>query len=201
MNSPALPLSRGLRIRAELKELLTLAAPIMIAQLATTAMGFVDAVMAGRASPHDLAAVALGNSIWIPMFLLMTGTLLATTAKVAQRHGAGDQPGTGPLVRQALWLALLIGPLSGAVLWWLSEPILGLMKVRPELIGPSLLYLKGIALGFPAAALYHVLRCYTNGLGRTRPSMVLGIGRPTATSGPMVARSGHSQRENNWLAR
>ncbi|PXB92628.1 MATE family efflux transporter, partial [Pseudomonas aeruginosa] len=49
MNSPALPLSRGLRIRAELKELLTLAAPIMIAQLATTAMGFVDAVMAGRA--------------------------------------------------------------------------------------------------------------------------------------------------------
>ena len=69
MNSPALPLSRGLRIRAELKELLTLAAPIMIAQLATTAMGFVDAVMAGRASPHDLAAVALGNSIWIPMFL------------------------------------------------------------------------------------------------------------------------------------
>ena len=113
MNSPALPLSRGLRIRAELKELLTLAAPIMIAQLATTAMGFVDAVMAGRASPHDLAAVALGNSIWIPMFLLMTGTLLATTAKVAQRHGAGDQPGTGPLVRQALWLALLIGPLSG----------------------------------------------------------------------------------------
>ncbi|KFF31963.1 hypothetical protein G039_0329790 [Pseudomonas aeruginosa VRFPA01] len=95
MNSPALPLSRGLRIRAELKELLTLAAPIMIAQLATTAMGFVDAVMAGRASPHDLAAVALGNSIWIPMFLLMTGTLLATTAKVAQRYGAGDQPGTG----------------------------------------------------------------------------------------------------------
>ncbi|WP_275427668.1 MATE family efflux transporter, partial [Stenotrophomonas maltophilia] len=85
-------------MRAELKELLTLAAPIMIAQLATTAMGFVDAVMAGRASPHDLAAVALGNSIWIPMFLLMTGTLLATTAKVAQRHGAGDQPGTGPLV-------------------------------------------------------------------------------------------------------
>lgn len=165
-----------MRIRAELKELLTLAAPIMIAQLATTAMGFVDAVMAGRASPHDLAAVALGNSIWIPMFLLMTGTLLATTAKVAQRYGAGDQPGTGPLVRQALWLALLIGPLSGAVLWWLSEPILGLMKVRPELIGPSLLYLKGIALGFPAAALYHVLRCYTNGLGRTRPSMVLGIG-------------------------
>ncbi len=62
----------------------------MIAQLATTAMGFVDAVMAGRVSPKDLAAVGLGNSIWIPVYLLMTGTLLATTPKVAQRYGAGQ---------------------------------------------------------------------------------------------------------------
>ena len=75
----------------------------MIAQLATTAMGFVDAVMAGRASPHDLAAVALGNSIWIPMFLLMTGTLLATTAKVAQRYGAGDQPHRRWCARRCGW--------------------------------------------------------------------------------------------------
>jgi len=32
---------------------------MMIAQLASTAMGFVDTVMAGRVSPQDLAAVAL----------------------------------------------------------------------------------------------------------------------------------------------
>jgi MATE family multidrug resistance protein len=62
----------------------------MVAQLATTAMGFVDAVMAGRVGPRDLASVALGNSIWIPVYLLMTGTLLATTPKVAQRYGAGS---------------------------------------------------------------------------------------------------------------
>ncbi|MGC3783901.1 hypothetical protein, partial [Pseudomonas aeruginosa] len=42
MNSPAQPHSRGLRNPAQHKELLTLAPPIMIAQLATTPMGFVD---------------------------------------------------------------------------------------------------------------------------------------------------------------
>ncbi|MDF3933431.1 MATE family efflux transporter [Pseudomonas citronellolis] len=176
MTAIAQPVSRRRRLATELKELLTLAAPIIVAQMATTAMGFVDAVMAGRVGPRDLAAVALGNSIWIPVFLLMTGTLLATTAKVAQRYGAGDRPGTGALARQALWLALLVGPLAGAVLWFLSEPVLRAMKVEEALIEPSRFYLRGIACGLPAVALYHVLRCFSDGLGRTRPSMVLGIG-------------------------
>ena len=157
-------LSRPARIRAEVRGLLHLATPIIVAQLATTAMGFVDAVMAGRVSPEDLAAVALGNSIWIPVYLLMTGILLATTPKVAQRFGAGQHGEIGPLVRQALWLALVVGLLSSALLLG-AEPILRLMKVDPQLIGPSMGYLQGIAFGFPGIALYYVLRCYSDGLG------------------------------------
>ncbi|MDH4568598.1 MATE family efflux transporter [Pseudomonas sp. BN414] len=162
------------RASTELRALLKLAAPIMIAQLSNTAMGFVDAVMAGRVSPRDLAAVALGNSIWIPVFLLMTGILLATTAKVAERFGAGKQEDIGPLVRQGLWLALAVG-LSGALLLVNARPVLELMGVDQELIDPAMGYLHGIAFGFPAVALYYVLRCFSDGLGRTRPSMVLGI--------------------------
>ncbi|VVO41519.1 MATE family efflux transporter [Pseudomonas fluorescens] len=162
------------RIRLELRSLLGLALPIMIAQLATTAMGFVDAVMAGRVGPRDLAAVALGNSIWVPVFLLMTGTLLATTPKVAQRFGAGAHGEIGPIVRQALWLALVVGLLATLILFN-AEPILHGMKVDPELIGPCMEYLRGIASGLPAVALYHVLRCFSDGMGRTRPSMVLGL--------------------------
>ena len=82
--------SRLQRVRTELRTLLALATPIIIAQLAYTAVGFVDTVMSGRYSARDLAAVALGNSIWVPVFLLMTGILLATTPKVAQRFGAGQ---------------------------------------------------------------------------------------------------------------
>ncbi|MBC9250543.1 MATE family efflux transporter [Pseudomonas alcaligenes] len=168
-------LSRLARARSELRALLALATPIIIAQLAYTSMGFVDAVMAGRVSPRDLAAVALGNSLWVPVFLLMNGTLLATTAKVAQRFGAGKQEEIGVIVRQALWLALAIG-LGCATLLWNAEPVLRLMQVEPALSELAMGYLRGIACGFPAVALYHVLRCCSDGLGRTRPSMVLGIG-------------------------
>ncbi len=169
-----LALSRSARTLAEIRALLALATPIIIAQLAYTSMGFVDTVMAGRVSARDLAGVALGNSLWVPVFLLMNGTLLATTAKVAQRFGAGKEAENGPLVRQALWLALAIGMLC-AVLLWNAEPVLRLMGVDAELSALAMGYLRGVACGFPATALYQVLRCFSDGLGRTRPSMVLGI--------------------------
>ena len=162
------------RVSTEFCSLLKLATPIIIAQLANTAMGFVDTVMAGRVSPQDLAAVALGNSIWVPVFLLMTGILLATTPKVAQRFGSGAHNEIGPLVRQALWLALAVG-IAAAVLLWNAQVVLNVMNVDPALIDPAMGYLRAVACGFPAVALYHVLRCYSDGLGHTRPSMVIGL--------------------------
>lgn len=166
--------SRLGRVRKELRELLALATPIIIAQLSYTSIGFVDTVMSGRVSPRDLAAVALGNSIWVPVFLLMTGVLLATTPKVAQRFGSGQAAEIGPLVRQALWLALFVGGCAAALLWN-AEFILHAMKVDADLTAHAMGYLRPVACGFPAVALYHVLRCFSDGLGHTRPSMVLGI--------------------------
>ena len=168
------PVSRPARVSTEVRALLGLAFPIIISQVTTTAMGFVDAVMAGRVGPRDLAAVALGNSIWIPVFLLMLGILLATTPKVAQRFGANSHQEIGPIVRQALWLALITG-LCAAFILLAAEPLLHLMNVAPDLIEPCMGYLHGIASGMPAAGLYCVLRNFSDGLGRTRPSMVLGL--------------------------
>jgi len=162
------------RITSEWRRLLSLAIPIVIAQLANTAMGFVDTMMAGRVSPNDLAAVALGNSIWVPIFLLMSGVLLATTAKVARLFGAGDNASIGPLVRQALWLGLFMG-CALAVLMWNAKPLMYWLKISPELIEPAMGYLRAVACGFPAVAIYLVFRCYSDALGRTRPSMVIGI--------------------------
>ncbi|NRF46227.1 MATE family efflux transporter [Pseudomonas stutzeri] len=162
------------RVRLELRTLFALALPMMIAQLASTAMGFVDTVMAGRVSPHDLAAVALGNSIWVPVYLLVSGITLATTPNVAQRFGAGHHAEIGPLVRQALWMGVGIG-IGSALLMWNAKPVLHLMKVEPALIDPTMAYLRAVACGFPAMALYQVLRCFSDGLGHPRPSMVIGI--------------------------
>lgn len=173
-NLPSKGTSRVTRVTTEVRALLALAFPIIVSQVATTAMGFVDAVMAGRVGPRDLAAVALGNSIWVPVFLLMSGILLATTPKVAQRFGADTHSDIGPIVRQALWLALMTGLCAAFVLIG-AEPLLHAMNVAPDLIEPCMGYLHGIASGMPAVGLYCVLRNFSDGLGKTRPSMVLGL--------------------------
>ena len=51
--------------------LIRLTLPLLFAQLSQTAMGFVDTVMAGRYAGIDLAAVAVGSSLFFPVFLFL----------------------------------------------------------------------------------------------------------------------------------
>lgn len=163
-----------IRINSETKALLTLVFPIIISQISTTSMGFVDTFMAGRVGSVDLAAVGIGNSIWVPVYLMISGTLLAITSKVAKYCGAKSYEEIGPLIRQGLWLALFIG-IIGSLSLICAKPILQWMDVSPEIITPCIGYLRGIAFGIPAVGLYSVLRGFSDGLGKTKPSMLLGI--------------------------
>ena len=51
-------------------------------------MNFFDTVMSGRVSAQDLAGVAIGSSIWVPIFTGINGVLLALTPIVAHLSGA-----------------------------------------------------------------------------------------------------------------
>ena len=159
---------------AEAKALLQLTLPIFIAQLSYTSMGFVDAIMAGHFSKHDLAAIALGNSIWIPIYLLMTGIILATTPKVATLFGARKDKDIGPLVRQSLWMSLFVVLIVIALLLN-AHHLLIFMGATEDTATITMKFLHGIAFGMPAIAFYQVFRCLSDGIGRPKPSMVLGI--------------------------
>jgi MATE family multidrug resistance protein len=83
--------------QAEARALLALAAPIFTSLFAQQTLAFVDTVMAGRVSAVDLAGVAVGGSLWIPVLLFLYGVLLAVTPLVAQLYGAGRTEECGPL--------------------------------------------------------------------------------------------------------
>lgn len=167
-------LAKKTRLRTEIGALFSLTIPILIAQLAYTSMGFVDAMMAGHFSKHDLAAIALGNSIWIPIFLLMTGIILATTPKVANLFGARNNAQIGPLVRQSMWMALFV-VIFVVILLCSAKPLLLVMGASQDTANLTMKFIYGIACGMPAIAFYQVLRCLSDGISRPRPSMVLGV--------------------------
>ena len=159
----------------DIRELLQLAWPMLIGQVAQVAMGVLDTIMAGAVSATDLAAVAVGFSLWLPLTLLGNGIFTAVTALIARALGAGQPHSVARHFQQALWLAIGVGALN-TVLVANSGALLTLMGVDPHVRPLGELYLRGIAVGMPAAALLQVLRAFSEGSGRSKPVMLVNVG-------------------------
>ncbi|ALP43523.1 MATE family efflux transporter [Aeromonas schubertii] len=143
---------------SEARNLVRLATPILIAQVAQTTMSFVDTVMAGQVSAVDLAAVSVAASFWLPIILLVQGVIMALTPIVSQLNGARKRGEIGPAVHQGFWLALMVMVIPlGMLALYLSPLALQVMKVEP------------------AFALFQVLRNFSEGLSHTIPTMVIGF--------------------------
>ncbi len=167
--------TRGLRAyTSEARALWALTWPMLIAQLAQMGTGVVDTIMAGRYSAIDLAAVAIGYNVWLPVYLFIVGMMLATTAIVAQDFGAGRIERIKELLPQSLWLALILGLVAGPLCYF-SDPLLSILQLEEETRSKSLAYLQATAFGMPAAALFQALRCHTQGLGIMRPFAIASV--------------------------
>ncbi len=151
-----------------------LALPILITQFCQAALGVVDAIMAGQVSALDLAAVAVGSGIWLPLFLLASGILIATTPLIGEAIGKDQHSQVPHITQQSLWTAGVLG-IIGFIVVNLAPNVLGIMGV-PENIQPiATQYLHGVSFGFPALAVYAVLRSYCEALGRPEPVTVISI--------------------------
>lgn len=158
----------------ELRRLFALAAPLLVAQISQTAMGVVDTIMAGHYSATDLAAVAVGFSIWLPAMLFIMGLMMGNTALVARAVGAQDLDAVTRNIWSALAVSLMVSlPISAGL--WFADRILLLMDVDADIAIISRDYMRAIAIGLPAAGIYYSLRSLTEGMGHTRPIMVIGF--------------------------
>ncbi|WP_299002159.1 MATE family efflux transporter [uncultured Shewanella sp.] len=156
------------------KRLIQLALPVLIAQVTQTMMGFIDTVMAGSVSALDMAAVAIGMSLWLPAVLFVQGLLMAFTPVFAHLHGANEEKKIQPLVFQAIYIAL-IGSVGVILFLSLSERIFNQMQLEPDLIKVSVQYINGLIWGVPAFILYQVLRGCSEGISHTLPTMIIGF--------------------------
>lgn len=160
--------------RVEGRALMMLAGPILIGHLAQQSLAFIDTVMAGRVSATDLAGVAVGGSLWIPVSLFLYGILLAITPLVAQLQGSGATDEAGPLVRRGMLVALPM-VIVAMLLLRHADMVFSMMEVVPEVSSIASRYLSAIAWGLPAAAVFFILRNMSEGLGVVRPSMLIGV--------------------------
>lgn len=149
-----------------------LAWPILIGQLAVIANGVIDTAMTSRFSATDLAALALGASIYVSVFVGLNGILQAMAPVVGQLFGAGRFSEIGAEVKQAAWLALFLTVIGGLALAF-PQPLLSLAHASPELAGKATLYLRILALALPATLGFRVYASLNTALGR--PKMVMAL--------------------------
>ncbi|WP_029407542.1 MATE family efflux transporter [Thiomicrorhabdus sp. Milos-T2] len=150
--------------------LIRLAFPILLAQLALTGLGVVDTIMSGRVGTNDLAAIGLGTSIMLPVFMFATGVLLAITPIISKAKGQNNTKAIPLYLFQGLWLALPLGITSLVILMNLDW-LLNLLSLNAQVYQLTQDYLFYIAFGMPGVALYQALRFFWEGLGKTLPTM------------------------------
>ncbi|MFN1534624.1 MATE family efflux transporter [Vibrio jasicida] len=154
--------------------LLHLSFPIILMQLATQSMGFIDTTMAGQVSAADLAAIALGTSLWLPVSLLLRGIIMALTPVVAYHRGAQSLDNIRISFIQMLWLSAFVSAIL-IVYLLLGETILIGLGVAPEIIPIASDYVVALAFGVPGIALFYTLNGFCEGMNNTRAPMLISV--------------------------
>ncbi|WP_322025984.1 MATE family efflux transporter [Burkholderia sp. BCC1977] len=160
---------------ADIRRIVGLAWPVLVGQLAIIAFGVIDTAMVGRYSATDLAALGLGSSIYVSVYIGMTGILSALQPITGQLYGARRYAEIGEEVRQALWLAVMLA-VPGFMLLHFPEPLLHIAHAPPALHDRTVDYLRILSYGLPASLVFRIYNALTNAAGKPRLAMILQIG-------------------------
>ncbi len=103
----------GKSLRADLRDTLVLAGPIVLNQVGHMSMGLVDTLVAGRISTTALAGLGLAANFFWTFTSICIGCLLALDTYFAQAVGAGDYKGLSHYFRQSFWSCAFVALVSG----------------------------------------------------------------------------------------
>ncbi|MGH8279662.1 MAG: MATE family efflux transporter [Gammaproteobacteria bacterium] len=174
LSGSATPRGRWVARRAEAHAILVIGGPLIVSNLALVGMSFTDTLMSGRLGAPILAGVAVGTNIWTPVFLFVMGVLMAQSPTAAHLYGARRQAEIGGYTRQVAWLAQFFG-WGAFVLLRHMAPFLRAIHIEPAIIPTATAYLDALAWGMPGVCLYQTLRFTTEGIGETRPMLVVAL--------------------------
>ena len=158
----------------EMKKLIPLALPVLVVNLSIVGMGAVDAIVAGRAGVTDMAAVALGSSVYLPVALFACGVLMIIGPVIANMRGKSHESRVGYMTNHGLWLALMLSLVSMPVIYVLRN-VFGWISDDAAMCRMASAYMFAIMWGLPANLGFVALKSLNEGSNMTRPAMYVGL--------------------------
>ena len=151
--------------------MLSLAFPVVMAELGWMTMGLVDTLMVGRLSPEAIGAVGIGTSLFMGVCIFGMGLLLGLDTLVSHAFGASRVDDCHRWLLHGVALSLLLSaPITGIVL--ALSAALGGWGLHPDVLRLTQPYLNVLAWSIPPLLLYASFRRYLQGMGVVRPVMI-----------------------------
>lgn len=161
-------------LRAEARQTLYLAFPIILGELAQMSLRLIDTAMVGAVNYKQLAAVALVTSIINIPFVFGIGITLAVSQTVSMAHGQKDPGKVSHYLYNGFWLCVAFALIISLGLEW-GKGVLFHLDQDPEVARLALPYLRLMGWSLLPMMLFMALKQFTDGLEYTRTGMLLSL--------------------------
>src|SRR5262245_11552848 len=157
-------------IRREFMPMLTIAIPVVMAELGWMTMGVVDTVMVGRLGPEAISAAGVGNSMHIAFAIFGMSIMLGLDTLGSHAYGSRDIRECHRWFFDGIALAGLIAvPIMALlVVVWFAIPVLGFHHAVEPLLES---YFGVLLLSTPFLLAYAVCRRYLQAMHAVTPIM------------------------------
>jgi len=170
-NDPTIAAERRPTLSNELRPMVALAAPVVLAELGWVTMGIVDTVMVGRLGAGAIGAVGLATMLFFAIAVFAMGLLLGLDPLVAQAFGARRIDECHRWLVDGIWLSAIITlPLLAATA--ALNATLGSWGLPPDVLAMTRPYLSIINWSLPPLLLYVAFRRYLQAMNVVTPVMV-----------------------------
>ena len=172
--NPALPKERQLFTNRALKAMIV---PLLIEQLLQLVVGIADTMMVSYAGEATVSGVSLDTMIYTIFIFLFTAVSTGGAVVVSQYLGRGERDNANLAASQGYFIAGVLSIACVALTLLLGNGILGLLypQVEADVMEACRVYLRIVALSFPANAIYNAGAALYRSMGRTRTTMYVSV--------------------------
>lgn len=153
---------------------LKLALPLMASQLGQVAVNFADNIMVAKLGPAALAGVSFANAMYAICLVFGMGISFALPPLISEAQGAGDDRRISSYFKHSLIVNIAFGVIS-LLLLIAFIPFMKYLGQDPEILPHAADYMYYSAIGMLPFMIFQTLRCYSDGLSETLPSMIVII--------------------------
>lgn len=163
---------RWLGLRREVRPMLNLAVPVVVAEMSWVTMGTVDILMVRALGPSAIGAVGVGSMLFLALAVFGIGVLLGLDTVIAQSFGAGQRDECHRwFVHGVVMSVMLTIPLT--LVAWVAIARLDLWGFDLTVLNLTEPYLRIVTWSVLPLLLYTAFRRYLQAMGVVKPTMVI----------------------------